>query len=84
MKIRTLRGRRVIAIGLAVLLLGVAAIPQFTVRSAPVTPPLPTDPVTEWNQNAVALTLLPASSQRSSAPAAFFLCLDERSLQCSH
>jgi hypothetical protein len=62
MKIRTLRRRRVIAIGLAVLLLGVAAIPQFPVRSAPVTPPLPTDPVTEWNQNAVALTLLPASA----------------------
>lgn len=62
MKIRTNRRRSVIAIGLAVLLLGVAAIPQFTVRAAPVTPPLPSDPVTEWNQNAVALTLLPASA----------------------
>jgi hypothetical protein len=62
MKIRTIRSRKVVAIGLAVLLLGVAAIPQFPVRSAPITPPLPNDPVTEWNQNAVALTLLPASA----------------------
>jgi hypothetical protein len=75
MKVRTLSRGKVIAIGLGILLLGGAAyaattdtpavgtIPkrQLSGGSAPVMPAL-NDPISEWNQNAVTLTLLPASA----------------------